>query len=113
MDTARIARMRKMAEEIRGEAAAFAQTPEGRALETRLTLARNIIGLLKTRKTTQAEFARSIGMKPTQLSRIVQGDENITLAMVSRLADGLGVKDERLFQKLHTTNTREMAGAEV
>lgn len=99
MDTAKIARMRKMAEDIRREAKEFAETPEGRALETRLKLARNIIGLLKTKKMSQAEFARNIGMKPTQFSRIVQGDENITLAMVSRIADGFGVSDERLFRK--------------
>lgn len=88
-----------MAEDIRGEAEEFSRTPEGRALETRLKLARNIIALLKTKKMSQAEFARSIGMKPTQFSRIVQGDENITLSMVSRIADGFRVSDERLFKK--------------
>ncbi len=100
-----------MAEEIRRETEEFVRTPEGRAQETRLRLARNIIGLLKTRKLSQAEFARTIGMKPTQFSRIVQGDENITLAMVSRLAEGFGVADERLFQK--PRKTREMAEAET
>lgn len=101
MDTAKIARMRKMAEDIRRETKDFIRTPEGRAQETRLKLARNILGLLKTRKMSQAEFARSIGMKPTQFSRIIQGDENITLAMVSRLAEGFGVPDERLFKVSH------------
>lgn len=98
MDKAKVARMRKMAEDIRRETKEYIQTPEGRAQETRLKLARNVIGLLKTKKMSQAEFARSIGMKPTQFSRIIQGDENITLAMVSRLADGFGVTEERLFK---------------
>jgi transcriptional regulator with XRE-family HTH domain len=90
--------MKDKAAKIRQEIKEFADTPEGKALNTRMKLARNIIALLKAKKFSQAEFARSIGMKPTQFSRIVQGDENITLALVSRIADGFGVPDERLFK---------------
>lgn len=76
----------------------YAETPEGKALEARMEFARNLIGLLKTRKTNQAEFSRSIGMKPVQFNRIVNAEENVTLPTIKRIADGFGVPIARLFK---------------
>jgi Helix-turn-helix. len=78
--------------------AAFAETPEGKALDARMEFARNLIALLKTRKTNQAEFSRSIGMKPAQFNRIVMAEENVTLPTIKRIADGFGVPIARLFR---------------
>lgn len=87
----------------------FAETPEGKALDARMEFARNLIGLLKTRKINQAEFSRSIGMKPAQFNRIVQAEENVTLPTIHRIAAGFGVPVARLFRK--PKEVREMVGA--
>ncbi len=77
----------------------FGRTPEGRALDNRMLVARNIIALLKFRKTTQSEFCDRIKMKLAQFNRIVMGDENITVFTATRIADGFGVHISRLYQK--------------
>lgn len=77
----------------------FGQTPEGRALDNRMLVARNIIALLKSHKVTQSEFCDKIGMKLAQFNRIVMGDENITVFTATRIADGFGVHISRLYQK--------------
>lgn len=77
----------------------FGQTPEGRALDNRMLVSRNIIALLKSRKVTQSEFCERIGMKLAQFNRIVMGDENITVFTATRIADGFGVHISRLYQK--------------
>jgi antitoxin component HigA of HigAB toxin-antitoxin module len=76
----------------------FGETPEGKALDARMEFARNLIALLKTHKVNQADFSRSIGMKPAQFNRIVQADENVTLPTIKRIADGFGVPMARLFK---------------
>ncbi len=77
----------------------FGQTPEGRALDSRMLVARNIIALLKSRRVTQSEFCEGIGMKLAQFNRIVMGDENITVFTATRIADGFDVHISRLYQK--------------
>jgi len=77
----------------------FGDTPEGRALDNRMLVSRNIIALLKYRKLTQSEFCDKIGMKLAQFNRIVMGDENITVFTATRIADGFGVHISRLYQK--------------
>ena len=109
MDKAKIRELKELIASSRRRNAAFAATPEGRALETRMEFARNLIWLLKSRKTNQAEFCRRIGMKPTQFNRIVHADENVTIATATRIADGFGVHPSRLFQK--PRKPRETAGA--
>ncbi len=88
----------------------FAATPDGKALDARMEFARNLIALLKTRKMNQAEFSRSIGMKPAQFNRIVQAEENVTLPTIHRIADGFGVPVSRLFRKLRETRETAVAG---
>jgi antitoxin component HigA of HigAB toxin-antitoxin module len=109
MGKSEIAEMKARAKGIIDRAKKWAETPEGRDHELRLEFSRNLAKALKTRKLTNQAFCDRIGMKHPQFSRIIQGDENITLAMVRRIADGLGVHSSRLFQK--PRKTRETAGA--
>jgi transcriptional regulator with XRE-family HTH domain len=101
--------MREMAAEIRRRNEAFAKTPEGEEFDLRLEFTANLLRALKARRITQAEFCRKIGMKPPQFTRIVQGDMNITLTMVGRIAKGLGVHPSRLFRK--RAGAAELVGA--
>ncbi len=89
---------------------AFRQTPEGKALDNRMLIARNIIGLLKWRKVTQSEFCDQIGMKVAQFNRIVMGDENITVSTATRISDGFGVHISRLYQKPRKARETAEAG---
>ncbi len=98
MDKSKVAALKRMMAESRRQSEDFAKTPEGRELELRMDFAVNLLKTLKRRKMTQAEFCRVINMKPPQFTRIVQGDENITMRMISRIADGLGVPAARLFK---------------
>ena len=91
--------MKSRAKRIIERAKNWADTPEGRDHELRLEFSRNLAKALKVRKLTNQAFCNTIGMKHPQFSRIIQGDENITLAMVRRISDGLGVHPSRLFQK--------------
>ena len=77
----------------------WAETPEGRDHELRLEFSRNLAKALKIRKLTNQAFCNIIGMKHPQFSRIIQGDENITMRMISRIAAGLGVHPAYLFRK--------------
>jgi DNA-binding XRE family transcriptional regulator len=99
MDKAKMKELKELIAVSRKYGGESARTPEGRALESRMEFARNLIGLLKSRKTNQAEFCRTIGMKPAQFNRIVQADENVTIATATRIADGFGVHISRLYQK--------------
>ncbi len=82
---------------------AFGETEEGRALDARMEFARGVIALLKSRKMTQADLCRRIDMKPAQMSRIVNAEENVTLPTIRRIADGFGVPMARLFRKPRET----------
>ncbi len=98
MAKSRIERMKEMAARIHREAEEFSMTPESRELDVRMDFAVNLLKTLKRKKMTQAEFCRTINMKPPQFTRIVQGDENITMRMIARIADGLGVPVAKLFK---------------
>ncbi len=78
---------------------AFGETEEGKALDARMEFARNLIALLKSHKISQAELCRRINMKPAQMSRIVNAEDNVTLPTICRIADGFGVPPSRLFQE--------------
>lgn len=98
MDKMKRAELEKMIAAARQRNDEYAETPEGKALEARMEFARNLISLLKTRKADQAEFSRSIGIPPSQFSRIVNAEENVTLPVIKRIADGFGVPIARLFK---------------
>ncbi len=110
MDT-EVTEMKQKIARIRKHADDFAKTPEGRELAHRMMFATNLLKTLKAEKMTQADFCRKINMKSSQLSRIAQGDENITMAMITRIADGLGVHPDKLFKE--PRKSREPAGASV
>lgn len=99
MDKRGITDLKRKAAQIRQQGAEYAKTPEGRELGTRMEFAANLLKTLKAKKLTQSEFCRRIGMKTPQFSRIVQGDENITINMITRLADGLGVHPGKLLKE--------------
>ena len=99
MAKSEIEEMRERAKRIIKTSEEWAETPEGRDHEFRLRFARNLAAALKSRKLTNMAFCEIIGMKHPQLSRIIQGDENITMAMGRRIADGLGIDPGRLYQK--------------
>jgi antitoxin component HigA of HigAB toxin-antitoxin module len=78
---------------------AWAETPEGRDHEFRLNFSRNLAKALKARKLTNIAFCQRIGMKNPQFSRIIQGDENITMSLIRRIAEGLDIPADRLFKQ--------------
>ncbi len=83
--------MKRKAALIRKHAEEYAKTPEGRELTHRMIFAANPLKILRSKRMTRADFCRKINMESFQFSRIAQGDENITMAMITRIADGLGV----------------------
>lgn len=94
------AELNDMAAKIRKQAEDYAKTPEGEELGLRMEFATDLLKAIKAKKMTQADFCRKIGMKTPQFARIIQGNENITLAMVSRLARGLGAQPQIRFKRL-------------
>lgn len=98
MDKERVKELKEKIALARKRDEEFAETPEAKALDARMEFARNLIALLKSHKTNQAEFSRLIGMKPAQFNRIVQAEDNVTLPTIKRIADGFGVPMARLFK---------------
>lgn len=98
MGEEKIKRMREMVKRINQETEEFANTPEGREMDLRMDFALNLLKALKRQKLTKADFCRKINMKPPQFTRIIQGDENITMRMISRISFGLGMPADRLFK---------------
>lgn len=94
-----IAEMKRMAATVREQGAAYEQTDEGQELVLRMEFAASLLKALRAKKMTNAEFCRKIGMKSPQFSRIIQGDENVTLAMVSRIVRALGYHPEIKFKR--------------
>jgi antitoxin component HigA of HigAB toxin-antitoxin module len=99
------AAMKVRAKRIIEDAKKWAETPEGKDHEFRLNFSRNLAKALKARKMTHQALCNKIGMKHPQFSRIIQGDENITMALIRRIAEGLDMPADRLFKQ-----PRETAG---
>lgn len=95
-----VTELKRMAAKVRQQAEDYAKTPEGEELGLRMEFAIDLLKAIKARKMTQADFCRKIGMKSPQFARIIQGNENITLAMVNRLARGLGVRPQIRFKRI-------------
>lgn len=100
-----VAELKSMAARVRRQAEDYAKTPEGEELGLRMEFAIDLLKAIKARKMTQADFCRKIGMKSSQFARIVQGNENITLAMVTRLARGLDVRPQIRFKRIPKAET--------
>lgn len=91
--------MKARAKRILEGAKNWAETPEGKDHEFRLNFSRNLAKALKARKMTNQALCDRIGMKHPQFSRIIQGDENITMALIRRIAEGLDMPADRLFKQ--------------
>lgn len=76
-------------------------------MEERKLLGRRIRSLRKIRGYTQEELAEIIGINPKYLSSIERGEENPTLDLFIRLADGLKVELHEIFQFEHETEQSE------
>ncbi len=96
MAKSKIDRMREMANEIQRRSEVFANTPEGEELDLRMEFATNLLKTMKTKRMTKTDLCERIGMKAPQLTKIIQGDANITLTMIGRIAKGLGIPPAKL-----------------
>ena len=76
-------------------------------MEERKLLGRRIRSLRKIRGYTQEELAEIIGINPKYLSSIERGEENPTLDLFIRLADGLKVELHEIFQFEHEAEQSE------
>lgn len=99
MGKSEVTAMKERAKRIINSAKAWAETPEGKDHEFRLNFSRNLAKALKARKMTNQALCDKIGMKHPQFSRIIQGDENITMALIRRIAEGLEMPADRLFKQ--------------
>ncbi|MCC8165257.1 MAG: helix-turn-helix transcriptional regulator [Planctomycetes bacterium] len=92
--------MKRLAGKVRKQGKAYEETSEGQELVLRMEFAANVLKALRARKMTNAEFCRKIGMKSPQFSRIIQGDENITITTMSRIVRALGYCPEIKFRRI-------------
>ncbi len=92
--------MKRMADKVRKQGRAYEETSEGQELALRMEFAANVLKALRAKKITNAEFCRKIGMKSPQFSRIIQGDENITITTMNRIVRALGYCPEIKFKRV-------------
>lgn len=92
----KIERMREMAAEIQRRNEEFSKTDEGHELDLRMEFATNLLKAMKSKRMTKTDLCERIGMKAPQFSRIIQGEANITLTMIGRIANGLGIPPAKL-----------------
>jgi transcriptional regulator with XRE-family HTH domain len=59
---------------------------------------RRIAELREVRGLSQSELARKLGISPGNLYRIEQGQQNLTLRTMAKLASTLGVRTVDLFE---------------
>ncbi len=96
MAKSKIDRMRDMAMEVQRRSEAFAGTPEGEELDLRMEFATSLLKAMKSRRITKTELCERIAMKPPQFTKLIQGDANVTLTMIGRIAKGLGIPPSKL-----------------
>lgn len=96
MAKSKIDRMREMAAEIQRRSEEFAKTPEGEDFDIQMEFATKLLKAMKTKRITKAELCERIGMKPPQFTKIIQGEANVTITMIGRIAKGVGVPPSRL-----------------
>jgi len=64
---------------------------DARTLERLALLGEHLRRLRRALGVSRAKVAKSIGMHPMNYARIEQGKQNVTVEMLLRIADGLGV----------------------
>lgn len=100
--------MQARAGRILEETGIGAETPEGKDHEFRLNFSRNVAKAPKSRKMTNQALCDRIGMKHPKFSRIIRGGENVTMALIRRISEGLALPADRLFiQPRETAGTRK------
>jgi transcriptional regulator with XRE-family HTH domain len=65
---------------------------DARTLERLARLGEHLRRLRRALGVSRAKVAKSIGMHPMNYARIEQGKQNVTVEMLLRIADGLGVE---------------------
>lgn len=96
MAKSKIERMKEMAAEIQRRNEEFSNSPAGEELDLRMEFATKILKAMKSKRLTKTDLCGRIGMKAPQFTRIIQGDANVTLAMIGRIAKGLGMPPGKL-----------------
>lgn len=96
MAKSKIDRMREMAAEIQRRSEEFAKTPEGEDLDIQMEFATKLLKAMKAKRMTKTDLCERIGMKAPQFTKIIQGDTNVTITMIGRIAKGVGVPPSRL-----------------
>lgn len=66
-------------------------TPEGRALDLRVSLAQLVFHVLKMGEATMEELAREAGFSKQKVYRICMADENVSIRDIGTLGHALGV----------------------
>jgi antitoxin component HigA of HigAB toxin-antitoxin module len=96
MAKSKIDLMREMAAEIQRRNEEFAKTPEGEDFDIQMEFATKLLKTMKTRRMTKTDLCERIGMKAPQFTKIIQGEANVTITMIGRIAKGVGVPPSRL-----------------
>jgi transcriptional regulator with XRE-family HTH domain len=64
--------------------------------------------LRKARKMTQEQLAAVAGSGAKYISELERGEANVTITLVSKLAEGLGVPTSELFENDHEADSQEL-----
>lgn len=72
-------------------------TPEDLAYDHRMDISGSIFTRMKELGMTQNDLAEKTGMERSQISRIIKGQQNITLSMLSKLEIALGLRLDKGF----------------
>jgi transcriptional regulator with XRE-family HTH domain len=82
-------------------------------MDERKRLGRRLQRLRRGRGWTQEQLAERIDINPKYLSSVERGEENPTLDLLLRLAEGLQVELPELFQYAHEGESRERLRQQV
>lgn len=71
-------------------------------------LGKRVRTLRKAKKMTQEQLATVADSGAKYISELERGEANVTIALVSKLAEGLGVATSELFVNAHEADCREL-----
>ena len=71
-------------------------------------LGRRVRTLRKAKKMTQEQLAIKADSGAKYISELERGEANVTIALVSKLAEGLGVPTSELFENDHEADSQEL-----
>lgn len=75
----------------------------------RYRVAANIRNLREARNHSQSNFAKMVSINRSYYNQVENGEQNITVDMLVKIADGLDVPVAKLFQGLEDTVPRNLA----